>query len=55
MKIPLIAAVFTGIVYGTFRTIQLTGNPNAQKRHPYLESIIVALVVYLIVSTIITK
>ncbi|MFS0781662.1 hypothetical protein [Bacillus sp. 1P06AnD] len=52
MSISLIISVFLGIVYGTFRTIQLSDSPKKKKRHPYLESIIITLVAYLIVSTL---
>ena len=55
MTIPLSAAIIAGILYGAIRSVALTKNENEQNQkrpNPYLESIIVTLIVYLIVSLV---
>lgn len=52
---PLIAAVIAGIIYGIGRSIIIVRKEEeyAKKKkqpHPYLESIIVTLIVYLLFS-----
>ena len=52
--IPLIIAILTGIVYGAVRSyFQDKKEEQTKKRsNPYLESIVVCLAVYLLVSTL---
>ena len=55
MTIPLSAAIIAGILYGAIRSVALTKNEdekNEKRPNPYLESIIVTLIVYLIVSLV---
>lgn len=50
---PLVVAIIVGIIYGSVKSAKLAQEENPKKIvHPYLQSIIVTLVVYLIVSTI---
>ncbi|MGN1401378.1 MAG: hypothetical protein ACI4XL_07755 [Bacillus sp. (in: firmicutes)] len=54
MTTPLISAVIAGILYGTVRSYlqekESERDNNKKRSNPYLESIIVALLVYLIIS-----
>ena len=55
MTIPLSAAIIAGILYGAIRSVAITKNEdekNEKRPNPYLESIIVTLIVYLIVSLV---
>ena len=52
--IPLIIAILAGIVYGAVRSYFQDKKENHSKKrsNPYLESIVVSLAVYLLVSTL---
>jgi len=52
--IPHIIAILAGIVYGAVRTYFQDKKENHTKKrsNPYLESIVVCLVVYLLISTL---
>ncbi|MGM9926820.1 MAG: hypothetical protein ACI35P_02625 [Bacillus sp. (in: firmicutes)] len=52
---PLLAAVVCGIIYGIGRSISLANRKNDDSKkmpNPYLESIVVSLAVYLLLSLI---
>ena len=53
--IPLIVAVIVGILYGSIRSVKIQNDKDGSKRKDaglYLQSIIVCIVIYLIVSFI---
>lgn len=52
--LPLVIAILAGIVYGAVRSYYQDNKEDQSKKrsNPYLESIVVSLAVYLLVSTL---